>query len=375
MRSRLLSLLFAAAIVLTNVTIASAQSRCPATRLTIGMQARVTPGLPNVLRDQPMQGVYSTIIGQIPAGDGFFVVGGPQCNNGMNWWQVNYNGLIGWTPEASSYGEYWTEPIYCAVVQPRLVPGMLARVTPGLPNVLRTLPQRGTASTIIGEIPGGALFSVISGPQCSEGMSWWQVNYNGLIGWTPENSTFGEYWLEPYNQPVPYCYGAPSPHMLLGLTGYVTLGPSNNLRTQPSLSASVVGQMPGGSMFTVLAGPTCADGYNWWQVNYSGLIGWTAEGRTNEYWIEPVMCYATLPSRMAIGMRGRVTPGLPNRLRVEPNTGSNVLALIPGGGLFNIVAGPYCGENTTWWQVNYNGIVGWTMEGQNGEYWLEPMVY
>src|SRR5690606_30804912 len=105
----------------------------------------------------------------------------------------------------------------------RLVPGQQGRVTPGLPNVLRTLPQRGAASAIIGEIPGGAVFSVISGPQCSEGMSWWQVNYNGLIGWTPENSSTGEYWLEPYSQPIPYCSGAPTPHMLLGLSGYVTL--------------------------------------------------------------------------------------------------------------------------------------------------------
>jgi uncharacterized protein YraI len=372
MKSRLFSLFFVAAIVLANVTIASARGNCPTTRLTIGMQARVTPGLPNVLRDQPMQGSYSAIIGQIPAGGGFIVVGGPACNNGMNWWQVNYNGLIGWTPEASSYGEYWTEPIYCAVVQPRLTPGMQGRVTPGLPNVLRTLPQRGTASTIIGEIPGGSLFSVISGPQCNEGMSWWQVNYNGLIGWTPENSTFGEYWLEPYNQPVPYCYGAPTPHMLLGLTGYMTLGPSNNLRTQPSLSASVVGQMPGGSMFTVLAGPTCADGYNWWQVNYGGLTGWTAEGLTNEYWVEPVMCYNTLPSRMIVGMWARITPGLPNRLRAQPSTTSSVLALIPSGGQFSIMSGPQCSENTAWWQVTYNGLIGWTMEGQNGEYWMEP---
>ena len=375
MKSRLISILIIAGVLLAHIPTAFAQYGyyCPPTRLAVGVQGRVTPGLPNVIRDQPMQGAYSNIIGQIPAGDGFFVVGGPQCNNGMNWWQVNYNGLIGWTPESSVYGEYWLEPLYCAVVQPRLTPGLQGRVTPGLPNVLRTLPQRGAGSAIIGEIPGGAIFSVIAGPQCNDGMSWWQVNYNGLLGWTPENSSYGEYWLEPYSVPIPVCSSPLAPHMLIGLSGYVTLGPSNNLRAQPSLSASVVGQMPGGSTFSVLTGPVCADGLNWWQVNFSGNIGWTAEGQNYEYWIEPLMCYPDLPSRMTVGMRGQITPGLPNRLRSQPNTGSSVLALIPAGGTFTVLSGPQCGENTTWWRVNYNGVVGWTMEGQYGQYWIDPV--
>jgi uncharacterized protein YraI len=161
--------------------------------------------------------------------------------------------------------------------------------------------------------------------------------------------------------------------MLIGLTGYVTLGPSNNLRAQPSLGASVVGQMPGGSTFSVLTGPVCADGLNWWQVNFNGNLGWTAEGQNYEYWIEPLMCYPDLPSRMTIGMRGQITPGLPNRLRSQPNTGSSVLAMIPAGGTFTVLSGPQCGENTTWWRVNYNGTIGWTMEGQYGQYWLDPI--
>lgn len=373
MKSYLLALLFIAATLIPTVPQASAQWGCPTTRLAIGAQGRVTPGLPNVLREQPMQGAYSPIIGQIPPGDGFVVVDGPFCNNGMNWWQVNYNGLIGWTPESSSYGEYWLEPLWCAVVQPRLYPGMVGRVTPGLPNALRTLPERGSFSAVVAEIPGGATFSVISGPQCSEGMNWWQVNYSGLIGWTPENSSSGEYWLEPWSDPLPVCSGVPMPHMLIGLTGYVTLGPSNNLRAQPSMSATVLGQMPGGSTFSVLAGPTCANGLNWWQVSYNGAVGWTAEGRNAEYWIEPLSCSPTLPSRMAVGMQGRITPGLPNRLRAEPTTTSSTIGLIPAGGVFTIVSGPTCAENTSWWRVSYGGLTGWTMEGQNWEYWLEPV--
>ena len=31
------------------------------------------------------------------------------------------------------------------------------------------------------------------------------------------------------------------------------------------------------------------------------------------------------------------------------------------------------GDGFSWWLVNYNGIVGWTAEGQGAEYWLRPL--
>jgi uncharacterized protein YraI len=50
----------------------------------------------------------------------------------------------------------------------------------------------------------------------------------------------------------------------------------------------VLTQIPSGGTFTVLAGPTCANGMNWWQVNYNGTVGWTAEGDASGYWLEPL---------------------------------------------------------------------------------------
>src|SRR4051812_9414206 len=97
------------------VPVASAQqSACYgglAARLQIGGQGQVTPGLPNTLRSQPYTGYDSVILGQIPAGGVFSVVSGANCFSGMNWWQVNYNGQIGWTPEGSPYGIYWLQPV------------------------------------------------------------------------------------------------------------------------------------------------------------------------------------------------------------------------------------------------------------------------
>ncbi len=77
----------------------------------------------------------------------------------------------------------------------RLAPGIQARVVPGLPNNLRSGPDR--ANPVLSEIPGGATFEVIDGPRCdSNGIVWWEVDYNGQRGFTAEGGD-GEYYVEP----------------------------------------------------------------------------------------------------------------------------------------------------------------------------------
>jgi hypothetical protein len=80
-----------------------------------------------------------------------------------------------------------------------------------------------------------------------------------------------------------------------------------------------------------------------------------------------------LTSRLQVGQRGRVLPGIPNRIRAQPTTSSAQVGLIPGGGEFDILAGPTCGPTgILWWKVNYAGQIGWTGEGQGSTYWCEP---
>ena len=33
-----------------------------------------------------------------------------------------------------------------------------------------------------------------------------------------------------------------------------------------------------------------------------------------------------------------------------------------------VLSGPVCANGLTWWQVNYRGMIGWTVEGQNGQH-------
>jgi Bacterial SH3 domain/GDSL-like Lipase/Acylhydrolase family len=84
------------------------------------------------------------------------------------------------------------------------------------------------------------------------------------------------------------CSSAPPTRLTVNGLGRVTPGLANNLRSTPSLSGQNLGDIPPGAVFTVLEGPTCSDGLNYWMVNYNGQIGWTAEGKGNDYWLEPL---------------------------------------------------------------------------------------
>jgi hypothetical protein len=84
------------------------------------------------------------------------------------------------------------------------------------------------------------------------------------------------------------CPGTLPPQLDIGGEGMVLPGDPNTVRIQPGTGFEVLGRIPAGDTFRVIAGPVCADGYVWWQVEYNDLIGWTAEGDTASYWLAPV---------------------------------------------------------------------------------------
>lgn len=65
-------------------------------------------------------------------------------------------------------------------------------------------------------------------------------------------------------------------------------GIANNLRNSASTTGKFVVSIPGGSTISIIDGPTCANGHRWWKVNFNGTIGWTADGDSNEYWMQGV---------------------------------------------------------------------------------------
>jgi len=76
------------------------------------------------------------------------------------------------------------------------------------------------------------------------------------------------------------CPGAPTQRVRVGdrarvCTAYDRLV----VRVQPERSSAQVTQLEPGTTITVVGGPSCANGWSWWQVRTdSGTVGWVAEG-------------------------------------------------------------------------------------------------
>ncbi len=137
------------------------------TRLSVGMQARVTPGAPNNVRSTPTTSGYW--VGTLVAGTVMTVISGPQCNGGILWWQVNANGIVGWTGELQG-ATYWLEPATSNT-------GAVATVNTYFLNV-RSLPN--ATAYILTQIQRGASYAIVGRRYDSR---WLQLNVNGIVGW------------------------------------------------------------------------------------------------------------------------------------------------------------------------------------------------
>lgn len=89
--------------------------------------------------------------------------------------------------------------------------------------------------------------------------------------------------------PPPPGSAYPRTRLAPGIQGRVAGGTPNNLRSEPNVNAQLIGQIPNGAAFDVLAGPICdPTGLLWVQVNYNGTIGYTAEASSEDVFLEPL---------------------------------------------------------------------------------------
>jgi hypothetical protein len=199
--------------------------------------------------------------------------------------------------------------------------------------------------------------------------------------------------LQPFTNSAAAQSDCPVTRLIVGEQGRVLPGASNRVRAEPSTSGAELGRLEGGTVFTVLDGPVCSGGFNWWQVQTDNLTGWTAEGTADEYFLEPIASDATpIPTldldnieaapcdtadvpapRLVVGTFGQVASSTPSRMRAAPSTSGAEVIQIDGFAQFVVLGGPVCGDGYNWWLVEHVGFTGWIAEGTGSDYFVEPI--
>ncbi|MFP4321420.1 MAG: Ig-like domain-containing protein, partial [Anaerolineales bacterium] len=95
------------------------------------------------------------------------------------------------------------------------------------------------------------------------------------------------------------CLGAPPPRLQVGDRGVVVPDDPAPLRVraEPNLQSQILTEIPPETVFDVIGGPICADGFIWWNITVEGqdVAGWSAEGTPDDYFMGLEQRFGTDP--------------------------------------------------------------------------------
>lgn len=213
------------------------------------------------------------------------ITDGPVCSNQRyNWWKVSGPGNDGWVAEGTP-AQYFMRPgpapagVFCnasvdlTIGEPtRLRLGLKVHQDPSVDGLVLTV------------APADAIADVLDGPRCLNGYNWWKirvtvlnVSYSGWVADGAEGITLLE---NPNATATPFC--GPAKLLRVGLTGYVQYIDHipKNTRVAPSINSEITATLLDGIGFTIIDGPVCADGYNWWRIQILSrpdVTGWFSD--------------------------------------------------------------------------------------------------
>lgn len=89
----------------------------------------------------------------------------------------------------------------------------------------------------------------------------------------------------------------------------------------------------------------------------------------------PTACVSALPTPLTTNMWAKTVAGFTINRRAEAGLSVERVGQIPNGDVVRVVDGPACADGYVWWQLSYDGTLGWTAEGdkEGGDAWLEAV--
>lgn len=345
------------------------------------------------------------------SGEMVVIIDGPQRDKFNVYWKVRTtNGIEGWTLESSlaspsqnanaaATANAPREQVFLVQPTSAVTPIPTAAITPSsafTPGTVAYASHSGIVTAFLqpdtassgAALTAGEFVTITGESTIADGIVWWKAVYAGLDVWVREVD---------FQAAPAYSIGQQA----------VTIGQHVPLlRTPDEFAVGGAVSLPPSTGLTIIDGPQYDARWIYWKVRTAdGTEGWileislspadrsaaispqsgsavlqptptantipTIQAVQPVATAAPVTCPGSLVSRLRVGEKGRVTPGDANNLREQPSTSAARIGQIPGSGEFLILDGPVCAAGYAWWQVNYNGLIGWTVESGNGEYWLE----
>lgn len=296
-------------------------------------------------------------------------------------------------PTATVTPEFCAEPL-------DFVEGDIIRVNPGV--IIRSEPS--ASSALLANFQDPVAMRVLGGPVCFGGFNWWNVTGSDIEVIIPQGE--GEFGIEPTIVDVTgwvsegrgdlywISFVEAGPNRQPDCNGTLNLVEGNDfpvlnnvrLRAGPGLQYLTITVVPYETSVTVLEGPQCADGYQWYRVQAEvvGVLyeGWMAEGsRFGQPYVDvPPDGDGTIcrnPQPLNIGDRAKVfyNDSEPKHLRSAPNLDAPILYDLVRNVPLEIIGGPVCAGTYNWWQVRVlasTPVDGWIAEGGPANYWIAP---
>jgi len=283
------------------------------------------------LRASP--GTNYSVVTTMPVGTTLTISDGPATNGGYTWYEVTGDVGDGWV--ASTLIELQSSNGGSG----KFKNGDTVVVSTDLLN-LRDAP--GLGGNVVAKMPTGTQGTVIDGPQTSGGYDWFKLNTSSATGWAADA------YLD-------LASSAPSGGKFQVGDQAVVDTDRLNLRSSPSLSASVLATLPNGAQGKVTDGPQTADGSTWYQLSTSYGTGWSVDAYL-------AAASSGQQGKFKIGDAVSVSTDTLN-LRAAPGLSASVVAKLPNGTALTVTDGPSKADGYTWWGVKSNSYgTGWCAE-------------
>ncbi len=340
------------------------------------------------------------------------VKGGPSRSvpdDGYDWYEILYfeSGTQGWSREADSSGPLLRKvDVLNESPSPSPIPAFQFGDTIKVKTSVAVRVAPGTASGQVGfgGVPVNTEGKVLEGPVPNGNFIWYRIEYyvDGRTGWSAERridplSIYLEKIDTSTQTPIP----SPSPSFIVDDLIRVKSAIGVNVRVSPSVGAAPVGTggAPQGTEGRVLLGPTIADGYTWYRIEFSSIskTGWSAEKlnsaptdlfleKANSSGQSPLPSASVAPSSppnasvpptastaptASFQVNDTVRTKESITVRVDANVLSQQIGFggVPTGTQGKVLDGPVPNGNYIWYRIEYlNERTGWSAERK-----LEPL--